>query len=1027
MSFQKQPGGSQGAGVPSSITAVIQGRADLRRSSIKAVMAMAGDSLTDDDDILASIVHKKPVVVSMQDRLKEHYPAHPEDPYEVARHFNTIFKPLLQIRKTIDYDEEAAVGGGRPIESGDLHAILGCIIHVFRKLRSMPQLRMLSAMKRFFRAVGVISRLIRCRNEARRTMLLDIVKWWDDEEARYRQKLDEDMQSWLFKFHHELSEVIEQKVSLSIPPEVKFGVVQMLFYKQRQKSSKIREAWRKPMRRITDALEELKASASRGPSGKYMEPTESHVRLQRRKFWDLCDKRPVVTHFDKECVTYDRLMEVRNEIVRLKSQENRKRLLSEFHLAVEQNRDKRRASHLAMEARREDNYKRRQAERRERQKQFEVVQQQRHDIMSGNSSRRGSRRRSNAASGGGGGSDGETTSPPTSAAARRSSSVSFVAQPATAGVAAPPSAILNVAPKPNDNDVNDGEDAVLLNLEHSSATAATAADDSMMRGVMLPSESPPMSPGGGQRRGRVASVVVFSRSSFSAPVNDDVPISSPIHFHGAPANVSGISDPSAIMSGGGATGGSLVRSSSSSLMGSGLGGLARSRSSSMIRSSSFSKLVSVDLGQEMEADPLAFLQKFGTKQYEEVLRSKEAAFRLQLEQSHLDEDRKIVQQIVFRNRLRPTPQLQSFFEAAAAPVRDETTVPWDANSSTTSSLLEDTAVPLQSAQQTTVTEKRHLAPIRADDPSIRVHVPVISAVRVRQPPAPRHQRRQPPLEMGTAMRPMTPGLADVISPWQRLGARPDVQWPLWNPQLNNQRRAQTPPPAAAPAHSPLAAVGPLALHTITAQASMGRGGSLAPKSAQFQAVKEKAEKLTLRTQDRCGSPPRSRKEKVSSSDKSGMKSPDGSDASRPCVADRLKSDASAAAVDLSGLRQDPVEALLHPPQLTAVTAAEVVTRQKQEAHGQRISVLPPQHRPAPQELAGTVASSPAPRPSPAQTLGATWSVNQTKKQRAGGGPEWSAAPHPSLRASFSPGKAANATLHAYRSTLSAIMDSAMGL
>lgn len=362
---------------------IFQQRTDLHRSNITIMQLFPDQDMTVDPTI--------PPQEAMSAKLRSGYiPG--SGPVEAAKHFNSFFKPMMNLRDHLEFDEDEPgaldAKDARAIALGNMDAIVTALISVLRRYRDNPQLRMITALKTFFRAVRTMSRLIRQRNKVRRTMLLDVVKWWDRQEADMKKKLDEESESPLFRIHHELHEIVEHKDRLSIAPEVKFAIVKLLYYRQRSKSAHAHAAWWSEVKRFLDPMKQIKAENERLPNGKYLEPFEGTMRELRRGFFYVCSRGPPAATFNRESVTFEELIAVRGQLAKLQSNENKKRLLVEFQDAVDSIRSKRRASHLAMETRREEEFRRRMHEKRAQDKEYEEVQQQRRDIMAGKKMRR---------------------------------------------------------------------------------------------------------------------------------------------------------------------------------------------------------------------------------------------------------------------------------------------------------------------------------------------------------------------------------------------------------------------------------------------------------------------------------------------------------------------------------------------------------------------------------------------------------------------------------------------------------------
>lgn len=873
----------------------IHSRKDLKRTSLRAVVDLVGEDMF-------KIDVGPQVVESTASKLRLNFPTS-NDTFDLAHHFNTVFKPTLAIRECLEVDDDQT----DPIVGGELPAIMSCIINSLRKLKSMPQMRIVSAMKRFFRAVRTMSRLIRQRNMARKLMLLDVVKWWEKKEEDFRLKLQEDMTSPLFRFHHEIAEVIEMKQSLTIPQELKFGIVKMIYYRQRTSNSRARHSWVQSLKTITTALAEAKGNAQWGGNGKYMEPFESLIRNLRRSFWNMCDTSPVDVAFDKESITFERLMDVRTELQRMKSADNRKRLLSEFHDAVEATRQRRRVAYLAMEARREEDYKKRAAERQLKLKDFNEVQRIRDEVMKGRKQKRtstvnivcdasGSSPRST--------SDGSPMSP---GGPRVPSSIMSSATRSTSAGAGQIENSLSKGSTPRSaaGDVLSSSRRPSSRASTVSPTNSEIADDDVQldhHSTQAPSS----------RRGTAV--------SWEAAVKEQkIPFAEP--EFGSMENSWGEASLR------GQQRAPVLRRTSSSVQ---LTNYALTRKSSCSSSTAMSRRSStslapiprVELEMQIASDPLAFLKRFGTTQFEDVLREKERQFRAELDASNLDEERKLVQQLLFKIKHTPTPVLEPFLETvspAAVPssaamassalsIRDDEGHQRDSDLGPLSARSD---APLTAPVSTEDPALLASLPRRADDAALRVHVPVATTVRVRAPlpnerravsalshvTAPAALRSQStPLEAApttSLMRPMSSELRAVISPWEKQRAAEGLAV-NWAADVS----------APAPRKSP-------------------------PRSTQVPGIKLERKRLDpVLRKNRGASPALTHSQRslspATATTVSAPTSATNTSAEYTLVAAMVR----AGELDLSGLRATPTEQLLHEQVMTVGRAKETLERQR---------------------------------------------------------------------------------------------------
>lgn len=820
--------------VDKAIAVALQQRKDLQQTSVIAMMELVGE-----DPIAMAVSLLVPKEETVASKLKASLPENPTDPVELARHFNQHFKPLLQVRECVEYDEFVE----DPVLGGNLPIIINVILNSLRQLKAAPQIRILSALKRFYRAVSTMSRLIRRRNSRRHDMLLEVVKWWETREAEFRQKLDSDMQSPLFRFHNEIVKIIETKQNLTIPAEVKFGIVKLLYFRQRMHNAKNWFQWSEKIKASLKLLRALKKTGERTSSGRYPEPLESRVRSLRRAYFAAVDKCPQDASFDPQTITYDRLMDVKNELARVRSAENRARLLEDFHRALKTSKERMKQSYDLMEARREEEYKKRAAQRRVQMEAFEDVQRQRHDVM-----RSGSRGNKN----------------------RRSSSV--------------------VTLKLDEHEEEDashrsqrdrcGESAI----DPLESSACSPRDSSTMSQNRSQSED-----GASPRLSRVPSMRSNSSSSERGGVGggDGLFMCATSHEERShpPRRVSVVQTGTvaSYVSGGNA---SAHRDSAEGSVSWGSGGGLRRLSSGVMPARRFSEgspTVRVqDLAYELEANPLLFLEKFGTAAYEDALRERERKFRLELAASGMDEERQYVQELVLRRKLTPTPLLEPFFlsEQHPPPDPDRSTMAhneacgvapgrvmkggFDAS---VLSLNSDGCLSMDDVDGPGTTFK-----LRAEDESIRVHYPMSSQVRLRQYPINKRLRdigppgerarsavglvrlkraQSVPLSAPTntpivvapvigalsetsLFRPMSKALGTAVNPW-----KPQLREPSVSRRATSPMKSATPTPSTTVAQRTEPRVEDIRGETAICDAPASRlGVPLTPYQSAVQMIKE---------------------------------------------------------------------------------------------------------------------------------------------------------------------------------------------
>jgi hypothetical protein len=691
-----------------AIVAAMQHRKDLRQPSVTALMELVGE-----DPNLMDFSMSQKEEETVDSKLRSTLPDNSQDALQLAHHFNHHFKPLLQIRSTLDYDADAT----DPVIGGSIPVVMDVLLCSLRQLKSAPQIRILSALKRFYRAVSTMSRLIRRRNSQRHDMLLSVVNWWESQETQFRQRLDSDMQSPLFRFHHEVIKIIEMKQSLTIPAEVKFGIVKLLYFKQRMSAAKKWYVWLERVKTTTKLMNAYKRSADRNTSGRYPEPTESKVRALRRTYFEICDKCPQDTSFDPQNITYDRLMDVRNELARVRSSENRSRLLEDFHRALKATKDRRKATFDTMEARREDEYKKRAAERRVHRIAFEEVQRQRQEIMM-SSSHKGK--------------------------SRRSSSVVTMRLEDEEGSGH------GALYYPGDRSGGDILDASVNGSDGGSprprnGSATVSPRTSRAASVSYPHSRTASISGGGSENATPKAGAVVSFLEEAPQVPAAARRVSVTHSGTFAAFVVGGTDEGLEASGSWGSGAGLRRASSLSRIPS----MRRLSDGSPIsrRTSDGSPVIRmVDLESELESNPLAFLETFGTVQYEQTLRERERKLREELAASGLDEERQCVQALILRRNLTPTPALEPFFlshnssalqalpdprATTIAPLAGaiDSTQPTNVNDASMLSLTSEGSRPGDDDGPGVLFKKR------ADDDSMRVHMPTSSCVRLRQHPS----------------------------------------------------------------------------------------------------------------------------------------------------------------------------------------------------------------------------------------------------------------------------------------------------
>ncbi|CUG87862.1 Hypothetical protein, putative [Bodo saltans] len=704
-----------------AIVAAMQQRKDLRQPSVTAMMELVGE----DPNLMEFSISQKEEE-TIESKLRSTLPENTRDGTQLAHHFNQHFKPLLQIRDSLDYDADAA----DPVLGGNIPVIMDVLLSSLRQLKTAPQIRILSALKRFYRAVSTMSRLIRRRNSQRHDMLLNVVNWWETQESQFRHRLESDMQSPLFRFHNEVIKIIEMKQSLTIPAEVKFGIVKLLYFRQRMSSAKKWHMWLEKVKTTLKLMNAYKRGAERNSSGRYPEPTESKIRALRRTYFEICDKCPQETSFDPHNITYDRLMDVRNELARVKSSENRSRLLEDFHRALKATKERRKATFDNMEARREDDYKKRAAERRVQQIAFEEVQRQRQEVMMSSSHKSKSRRSSSVVTmrlddeeeGGGlfhpGG---------------RSGAVEYLdasGNGSDGGSPRPRHGSATISPRTS----RAASSVSYHNSRTASLSGVSSEHTTPKAGVVVSFlDDAPQLPAAARK------VSVTHSGTFAAFVSGG--------GGGTPLD-EGFEASGSWGSGGG---GQLRRASSLSKIPS-MRRLSEGSPLSRRASESSPVLRMVDLESELEANPLAFLEKFGTAQYEQTLRDRERKLREELAASGLDEERQCVQALIMRRNLTPTPALEPFFlshnssslqaipdpgavttvPAAPPPTAKlgATPLPLNVNDVSVLSLTsEGSGIAADDDDGPGVLFKK-----RAEDDSMRVHMPTSSCVRLRQYP-----------------------------------------------------------------------------------------------------------------------------------------------------------------------------------------------------------------------------------------------------------------------------------------------------